>query len=163
MLRFIGDLTALKQWVSLGLARLVVAGITTLITLEILAVVNMTLAFVVTAALAAGAAARYSMGGLLQKMVREARRRHARLAANVSEKITALAVVQVFGQSQREKERIQRQSSQLMSAMEDRARAIRLFFGIIELTTALASGMHSWQVQHWSVPPASPRALLWQQ
>ncbi len=140
MLRFIGDLTALKQWVSLGLARLVVASITTLLTLGILATVNITLAFVVGAALAAGAAATYGMGSLLQRAVREARRRRARLAANVSEKIAALAVVQVFGQSQREKERIQRQSRQLMNAMVERARAIGLFRGIIELTAALASG-----------------------
>ncbi len=140
MLRFIGDLNAIKQWVSLGVARLVVAIITTIITLGILAFVSVPLALVTGTALAIGATAGYALGYWLQKVVREARRRRARLAANVNEKITSLAVVQVFGQSQREKRRVKRQSERLMNAMVDRARAIGMFRGIVELTAAAASG-----------------------
>jgi len=140
VLRFIGDLTALKQWVSLGVARLTVASVTTVITLTILAFINAPLALVVGAALAVGALSTYSLGGWLQNAVREARRRRARLAANVSEKIASLAVVQVFGQSHREKRRVNRQSGWLMDAMIARARAVGAFRGMVELTAALASG-----------------------
>ena len=140
MLRFIGDLTALKQWVSLGIARLTVASVTTLITLTILAFINAPLALTVGIALALGALASYSLGGWLQNAVREARRRRARLAANMSEKIASPAVAQVFGQSHREKRRVRRQSEWLMNAMVARAKAVGAFRGVIELTAAIASG-----------------------
>jgi len=140
MLRFIGDLTALKQWVSLGIARLTVASITTIITLTILAFINAPLALTVGTALALGALAAYGLGGWLQNAVREARRRRARLAANVSEKIASPAVVQVFGQSRRERRRVRRQSEWLMHAMVARAKAVGAFRGVIELTAAFASG-----------------------
>lgn len=140
LLRFIGDLTALKQWVSLGVARLTVAGVTTVVTLVMLAMINVPLALVVGIALVAGAMAAYALGGWLQNAVREARRRRARLAANVGEKIASLAVVQVFGQSRREMRRVRRQSEHLMLAMVMRARAVGAFRGLIELTAALAGG-----------------------
>lgn len=140
MLRFIGDLTALKQWVSLGVARLTVAGLTTFLTLAVLAVISLELAFVVGLALTLGAMTVFSLGGWLQNTVREARRRRARLAANVNEKIAALAVLQVFGQARRERRRVKRQSQRLMNAMVGRARAIGVFRGVIEFTAALASG-----------------------
>jgi len=140
MLRFIGDLTALKQWVSLGVARLTVASVTTVITLTILAFINAPLALTVGAALVLGALASFSLGGWLQNAVREARRRRARLAANVSEKIASPAVVQVFGQSRRERRRVRRQSEELMNAMVARAKAVGAFRGVIELTAAIASG-----------------------
>lgn len=140
LLRFIGDLTALKQWVSLGVARLTVAGITTVVTLVMLSMLNATLALVVGTALAAGAMVAYILGGWLQNAVRETRLRRARLAANVGEKIASLAVVQVFGQSRREMRRVRRQSEYLMQAMVGRARAVGAFRGLIELTAAVASG-----------------------
>ena len=138
-LRFIGDLTSLKQWVSLGLARLTVATITTVLTLCMLAVVSGPLALIVGISLAAGAAAAYGLGRWLQSAVREVRRRRARLAANVSEKIGSLAVMQVFGQSQREERRVRRQSLQLKDAMVQRARAVGAFRAATELTAAAAS------------------------
>jgi ABC-type multidrug transport system fused ATPase/permease subunit len=140
MLRFIGDLNALKQWVSLGVARLTVASITTIITLVILSFINASLALAVSCALVLGGLGSYALGGWLQNAVREARRRRARLAANVSEKIASPAVVQAFGQSRRERRRVKRQSEELMNAMISRAQAIGAFRGVIELTAALATG-----------------------
>ncbi len=140
MLRFIGDLNALKQWVSLGVARLTVASITTIITLVILSFINAMLALAVTTALVLGGLVSYALGGWLQNAVREARKRRARLAANVSEKIASPAVAQVFGQSYRERKRVKRQSEALTNAMVNRAKAVGAFRGVIELTAALATG-----------------------
>lgn len=140
MLRFIGDLNALKQWVSLGVARLTVASITTVITLVILSFINATLALAVASAMVLGGLGSYALGGWLQNAVREARKRRARLAANVSEKIASPAVVQVFGQTRRERRRVKRQSEDLMNAMVNRAKAVGAFRGVIELTAALATG-----------------------
>jgi ABC-type multidrug transport system fused ATPase/permease subunit len=52
MLRFVGDLNAVKQWVSLGLSRLIVAGTFVVGALAALAIVNLALAAVVGAVLA---------------------------------------------------------------------------------------------------------------
>lgn len=139
LLRFVGDLTALKQWVSQGLARLMVAGVTTFGTVAALAFINVELALLVGAALTAGTVAVLALGGWLQKEVRDVRRRRARLAGNVNEKIAMLGVIQVHGQLQRERCRVERQSGRLMKAMINRAKAIGALRGVIELTTGMAS------------------------
>lgn len=139
LLRFVGDLTALKQWVSQGLARLTVAGVTTLGTVAALAFINVELALLVGTALTAGAIAVLALGGWLQKEVRDVRRRRARLAGNVNEKIAALGVIQVHGQLNRERRRVERQSGRLMTAMINRAKAVGAMRAVIELTTGLAS------------------------
>ena len=139
LLRFVGDLTALKQWVSQGLARLTVAGLTTVGTVTALAFINTPLALLTAAVLAAGAMTVLVLGSWLQKTVRDVRRRRARLAGNVSEKIAALGVMQVHGQLEFEQRRVERQSQRLMTAMIKRAKAIGAMRGVIELTTALAT------------------------
>ena len=139
LLRFIGDLTALRQWVSLGVARLSVAAVTSIATLVALVFVNSTLAWVVGVALMCGVLTSLGLGHWLQRKVREARRRRANLAANVSEKISALAVIQAYGQSGRERSRMERQSGLLVDAMVDRARAVGTLRGLVELTAGIAT------------------------
>lgn len=139
LLRFVGDLTALRQWVSLGVARLSVAAVTSVATLCALAFVNEALALVVFAALLCGVLTSLSLGRWLQAKVREARRRRARLAANVSEKISAVGVIQAYGQSCRERVHMQKQSGLLVDAMVERARAIGTLRGLVELTAGIAS------------------------
>src|SRR5262245_10757941 len=139
MLRFIGDLNALRQWVSLGLARLVVGGVTAVGTLSALAFVSPVLALVVGLALTSGMLTLLATGHRLEKAVREARRRRSHLAANVNEKISTMAVVQAFGQTKKERKRIKRQNNRLHDAMIDRARAAGRLRGIAELTGAMTS------------------------
>ena len=140
VLRFIGDLNALKRWVSLGLARVTVAGVTTVGSLLALAVVNWVLAAGVTVILAIGTIYVLSLGKQLREAVKEGRRRRSYLAANVNEKVASMAVVQVFGQSDRERRRIGRQSRRLKKAMVVRAKRIGLLRAVTHTTTALASG-----------------------
>jgi len=140
VLRFVGDLNALKKWVSLGLARVTVAGVTTAGALLALSIVNWVLALGVTAILVAGALYALGVGKQLREAVKESRRRRSYLAANVNEKVASMAVVQVFGQSDRERRRIGRQSNRLRKAMVARARRIGLMRAVTQSTTALASG-----------------------
>jgi len=94
MLRFVGDLTALRQWISLGIARLAVATVTTISTLFALAIIKPELAGLIAVLLFIAAAAMLVLGRALENAARNARRQRTRLAANVSEKISAVAVVQ---------------------------------------------------------------------
>jgi ABC-type multidrug transport system fused ATPase/permease subunit len=136
MLRFVGDIRALRQWVSLGQARLIVASITTCCGLGALAWINPVLGATVAIALAAGATTALLTGGPLQRAVRTARRENARLAANVNEKIAAMPVVQAFGQSRRERKLLGRQGRRLRDAMIARARVAGWLQTVPEITAA---------------------------
>lgn len=139
MLRFIGDLNALRRWVSLGLARLTVSGVASAGALIALAALNWHLALAAGLVLAAGVALLLVVGRRMQPAVLEARRRRSRLATNVSEKIASLAVFQVFGRSNDERKRVAKQSGQLRDAMVDQARIAGLLRGISDGVTATAS------------------------
>src|SRR3954469_4605315 len=138
ILRFVGDLTQIRQWVSLGLARLVVGCTTVAGTLAALAALNVVLAIAVAVVLAVGTALAMALGAHLRERVRRARRRRALLAANISEQVTALAVVQAFGQVGRERARLKQQSNRLRRAMVGRARAIGQLRGLSEACAILA-------------------------
>jgi ABC-type multidrug transport system fused ATPase/permease subunit len=138
ILRFVGDLTQIRQWVSLGLARLVVGTTTVLGALAALAMLNVVLAAAVAVVLLFGSLGAGLMGAPLRKRVRRARSRRARLAANISEQASALAVVQVFGQVEAERKRMIHQSRLLRRAMVGRARALGQLRGLSEACAVMA-------------------------
>lgn len=140
LLRFVGDLTAIRQWVTLGLARLVVAGVTTTGALTALAFLSWRIAGAVGIALVPGTAASLWLGPRMRSVAREARKMRSRLAANVNEKVGVVAVVQAFGQVAREERRLAGQSARLRNAMVERARVIGQLRAVTEATTALAAG-----------------------
>ncbi|MDX1253129.1 MAG: ABC transporter ATP-binding protein [Gammaproteobacteria bacterium] len=140
MLRFIGDLTVFRRWVSLGVARLIVGGVSIVGATFALSFVNGILALAAGAMLLAGGMVVLAQGKRMQEVVREARRRRARLAANINEKISALAVIQVFGRAEKERQRVANQSRHLKEAMVDQARVTGWLRGITEAAAALTAG-----------------------
>ena len=138
LLRFIGDLTALRQWISLGIARLTVAAIVTVGALAALFWLDPRLATVATLVMSLSAGLAFIFGSRLEQSSRNARRRRARLATNLGEKTNSMAVVQVFGQIHRERRRVERQSLELQAAMLLRARAIGRLRAISEGAGSLA-------------------------
>jgi ATP-binding cassette subfamily B protein/subfamily B ATP-binding cassette protein MsbA len=139
LLRFVGDLTALRQWVSLGLARLSVATTVTMVAVTALGFINLALAGAVAVVLICGASSAYYSGRSMQGAVRESRRRRARLAANVNEQLTSMPVVQVFDQVDRERSRLRRQSRRLYDAMIDRSKIIGRMRAVTEATSGIAA------------------------
>lgn len=138
-LRFVGDLTALRQWLSQGLAKLSVAGVMVPGILLVLLSMSPVLAGVVALILALATMLAGRLGASLEAAVRESRQRRSRLAANISEKISQMAVVQVHGSGRRERNRMYGQSEKLVQAMIDRARAVGTMRGLAQLTATLAS------------------------
>ena len=141
LLRFIGDLTALRQWVSQGLVRLLVVSVTATGAVTALACINLRLSVGVAAVMLIGASLALLTGTHMQRAVRETRRRRARLAANVNEQIATMSVVQVFDQVRRERARLARQSRSLRDAMIERARVIGQLRAITEGTGAAAMAL----------------------
>jgi len=138
LLRFMGDLTALRQWVSLGAARLMVAIVVISLAFVTLALIDWPQALAAGSIMAGGMLFTLVVGRSLEEAAREARRCRARLANNMNEKVTSMAVVQVFGQSDRERRRIVRQSLKLQGAMLKRARIIGQLRALTQGTAALA-------------------------
>jgi len=140
LLRLIGDASAVRQWVSLGLARLVVAGVMLAAAGVALLFVNRLLAVALGGVVLVGAAGSLRFGRRLRAAAAEARRRRAYLTANLNQQVAALAVVQLFGQGERERRRVAKQSRRLRRASVARARVGGLLQGIAEGTGGLATG-----------------------
>ena len=139
LLRFLGDLSAITQWVGLGLARLGVAALTVVVTLAALAFVSPATVLAVGAVLVGGAAATFAMGRWMDSTVDRARHRRTVVANNITEKLSSLLVVRAFGQVTREEKRLLRQSRGLRNALIDRARAIGAINAVAEATGTLAT------------------------
>jgi ABC-type multidrug transport system fused ATPase/permease subunit len=139
MLRFVGDLRAIGQWVSLGLSRLLVGGTFAVGAFTALIFISPALAGAVALVLVVGLTLAFFTGRAMRERARKARRERARLSANVNEKVASIGVVQLFGQTRRERRRIVRQSNALATAMVARARLVGRLRGITEGTTMMAT------------------------
>lgn len=163
-LRFVGDLTALKQWLSYGLAKLCVAGVVIPGILLVLASMSLLLAATVVAILALAGFIVRRLGPAMDSVVRASRRKRSHLAANISEKINHMAVVQVHAAGKRERSRLFRQSQELASAMVARARVAGSLRGLAQLTATLASAgvllIGAVEVQRGGMSPGSVVAAM---
>ncbi len=138
MLKFVGDLNAVRRWVSLGLVRLVVSGAILCSTLSILCLIDPLLSLCVGLLIVSGVLINVRIGGVLKKAVSETRRRRSRMSANINEKIAHMGVVQVFGRTGRELRRIRRHSNGLRNALVDRAASIGAIRAVTHGGTAAA-------------------------
>ncbi len=136
-LRFVNDLAALRQWVALGVARLIVAGITTGIALAILVVLDPALGGLLLAVCGLGVAIALVLGRAFDARIREARRRRGHIAANIGEKINNMVVVQAFANIKRERRKVRQQANRLQDAMLDRASTTGLFRGAMLFVVSL--------------------------
>ncbi len=139
LLKFVGDLTALRSWVSLGLAQLIVAGIALTLAVAALTVMDAGIGLAVAAILALGALATWRTSPRLTASSRLARNRRAKLTGEVTERLTHIGVLQAAGQERREHRRIGKLSQKVSEAMIDRARASGLTRAVAEGTAGMTT------------------------
>lgn len=139
LLRFAGDLSALRSWVSLGLSRLVVSGVAVALVLAVLASIAPRLTVAVALALLTGTLCTIAVGMSLAETARTARNRRARLTGEVSERLSNVGVLQSAGQEQRERRRIGRKGARVAEAMIAQARAAGTARGVAEATGGAAT------------------------
>jgi ATP-binding cassette, subfamily B, bacterial len=138
MLRFVGDLSAIRRWVSLGLARIVVSATVTVISISVLAYLDPYLAISSLLILSLGLVGNLKLGPRMHRAVSESRRLRGRLAGNIAEKIRSVIVIQAFNQTGRERNRFKKQSWQLRDVLIDRARASAAMRVVNDGATALS-------------------------
>lgn len=138
LLKFVGDLSALRLWVSRGLARLLVAGVAITLALTALSVMNPRLALGVGLVLLVGGLATVGVAPWMLRTARRSRRHRSRLTGEVTERLTQIQVLQSAGQGRREGNRVNRRSERVADAMVAQARASGTVRGIAEGTAASA-------------------------
>lgn len=122
MTRMVSDLSALRNWVSKGVAQSAVASITVAGLLAALASFDPRAALAAAAVAGLVGVAGAALTPVLRGYVREARRRRGRLANNLGEKVFAFRTVAQFGRTRRELRRVRSHSRRLQEVLVRRAR-----------------------------------------
>lgn len=139
LVRFTGDMTAIRQWISLGLARLTVAGLTIVVAAGALGVIEPLLAGVVLGVAAISAVTTLLLAPRLRAAIARGRRQRVRLVATVTDLLTGMNAVRACGGEGRERRRLRRRGRKLRQAMLERAAFTGGLRGISEAGTALAA------------------------
>lgn len=146
LLRFTGDLSMLRTWISRGIGRGLVGALTLALGIAVLASVSVPMAVAVMGVLVVGSALTLAGGRHLRRAAQAVRLRRANLTTNVTEQIHSMPVIQAFGRSAGEYDRLARQNERLTDNLVRFARVRGYLRGLAALTgwvataTALAVG-----------------------
>lgn len=122
LLRFVGDLAALRNWYAKGVVNLIVGGPVALAGIGAITFLHWPLGLALSLATALAIGVQILISARLRVAAEAARHARGRLASDVIERIDTLASVQLFGRSSAEHRRIDRRSAKLAHLMENRAR-----------------------------------------
>jgi len=147
VLRFVGDLSMLRTWISRGLLGGMVAVIVIIGATLVIMVLNVWLALTMIAVMAAGSAVSLAAGRPMRRATRTMRRRRSLLTSNIDEQMNVLPVVQVFGRNGGEFARLERQNESLnrslviVARLRGRLRGISTTSGLLVTVAVLAVGI----------------------
>jgi len=137
IVRFVGDLQAIRRWVSLGAARLVVSGTTLLVCTIALAWLAPVLGALVGLVLVAFSAIVMLFAQPLEQANRDVRRHRGQLANFVTEQVAAQEVTRLHRRQRAERRRLERRSRRLGSMLIERAR----YLGRLDAATYAATAL----------------------
>ncbi len=138
-LRFVGDLTAVRAWVSLGLARLISALVVLPVATAVLFFMNVEIGLAVALPLLLGLILCTLLGPRLGPAHRRLRARRARLAADMSERLPHAPELRLLGRMQTETRRLQARTDKLVDAALARARGAALLRAIPDAVSGMAA------------------------
>jgi ABC-type multidrug transport system fused ATPase/permease subunit len=138
-MRFVGDLAAVRGWVSLGIARLVSAAIVLPIAGGVLFLLNPDLGWAATAPIVIGLLVMALAGPRLGPAHRRLRERRARLAADMSERIPHAPELRLLGRLDTERRHLLRRTERLVESAMTRARGAALLRAIPDAVSGIAA------------------------
>lgn len=159
-LRFVGDLTAIRHWVSLGLARLVSAAIVLPAAVGVLYLLHPALALVATPPLLLALLVIGVGGRGLGPAHARLRRRRARLAANLDERIGAAPWLGLLGRTRTEVRQLEHQHRLLRGAAMARMRRAAALRVVPDAAAGLCAAGVLAAAWLWGVPVAEVAAAL---
>ncbi len=123
LVRFTGDLSALRQWLARGLARLLVSGLAAAGAILALLVLEPAIGAVLSLGILVAAAPGFLLGHSLRRSARRLRRERGRLASLLADRLGAMTSVLAFARGERERRTVARISARLAERAIARARA----------------------------------------
>lgn len=138
-LRFVGDLAAVRGWVSLGLARLISAGIVLPGAGIVLFMLNPSLAIAAITPIIIGLIIMSVIGWRLAPAHKRLRSRRARLAADMTERIPHAPELRLLGRLTIEKQNLARRTTKLIDAALDRAKGAGALRAVPDAASGLAA------------------------
>lgn len=139
LLRFTGDLSAIRTWISRGVARLAVAATTLAVVLIVIGIRFPMIAAGLLLLVAIGAVSTLLIGREVARTSRESRRRRTRLVSRVGQLIPAIATVQMHNRASGEANRAARLSTEVERSMISRAGAAGKLMGGAEIVALLGT------------------------
>lgn len=121
VVRFSNDLSAIRQWISMGLARGISASVFLAGVMVAMTWLFAPIALSVAVVLVTSVVLTWWIGARLEEVVARTRRRRGRLAVRVSESVGHLDEFLLFGRVERERTRLERASDRLQHALRQRA------------------------------------------
>ncbi len=138
-MRFVGDLTAVRGWVSLGLARGVSASIVLPVACGLLFLLNPALGIAAAVPLGIGLLVMLLAGPRLGPAHKRLRSRRARLAADMTERIPAAPELRLLGRIGTEEQNLLRRTQEMVVAALERARHAALLRAVPDAVSGLAA------------------------
>ncbi len=138
-MRFVGDLAAVRGWVSLGVARLISAAIVLPVTGSVLYLLNPDLAKAAALPIVLGLLIMACIGPRLGPAHRRLRARRARLAADMSERAPHAPELRLLGRSEIETQHLRKRTEKLIASALERARGAALLAAVPDAVSGLAA------------------------
>jgi len=150
LMRFIGDVQALRGWVGRAIPSVLVSGGASVVLLGVLSWLNPPLAAAVVVLILCLLLVLMRLWPALYEATALARRRQAFIAANVQDKLAALPTLQVACRTAQERRHLQRQNARLRRALQQRARWRGWHRAVVAMATGgatvLMAGSAGWMV-----------------
>ncbi|MCQ6271078.1 ABC transporter ATP-binding protein/permease [Pseudarthrobacter sp. R1] len=140
LLRFLGDLSMTRMWISRGVLGGMMAALVLVGTLTVLFFFSVWMTLAIVVAISAGAAASLVAGQRMRQATRIMRRRRSLVMSNLDEQMNAQTVVQVFGRTAGEYARLSHQNDELTRALIRVARLRGYLRGVATAFSLLALG-----------------------
>ena len=159
-LRFVGDLTAVRSWVSMGLARLISALIVLPVATAVLFYMNSEIGLAAALPIALGLMISAVLGPRLGPAHKRLRARRARLAADMRERIPHAPELRLLGRIQTETRRIKVKTEKLVDAALERAKGAALLRAIPDVVSGVAGASVFCVALHRGLPAAEAAGCL---
>ncbi|MGN7147519.1 ABC transporter ATP-binding protein [Arthrobacter sp. SAFR-179] len=147
LLRFLGDLSMTRMWVSRGVLGGIIAALVLCGALAVLFYFSFWMSLAIVVTVCAGAAASFVAGQRMRQATRVMRRRRSLVMSNIDEQLNAQPVAQVFGRSAGEYSRLSHQNDELTRALIRVARlrgylrGVSTAFALLALGAVLTAGL----------------------
>lgn len=138
-LRFVGDLAALRNWVSRGLTRLLSSAIVITVVSAVMFAINVPVAMTVVGVVILGLASILIAGPRLYQVHATLRRRRSRLAADIAERLPHGPELAILGRYPKERRRLRRSSRRLVDAAVARQRRSGLVRTVPDIVQSVAA------------------------